>query len=86
MLRRTITKVSPMFGDLAGLPKLYLFAGTREIILPDARKYAELLDKARADYEYYEYTMQNHVFPLYPIKEGIEARKQIKDILLEYDN
>ncbi len=79
-------KVSPMFGDLTGLPKLYLFAGTREIILPDARKYAELLDKARADYEYYEYTMQNHVFPLYPIKEGIEARKQIKDILLEYDN
>lgn len=79
-------KVSPMFGDLSGLPKLYLIVGTREIILPDARKYVQLLEAAGADYEYYEYEMQNHVFPLYPIKEGIEARKQIRDILLEYDN
>ena len=79
-------KISPMFGGLTGLPKLYLIVGTREIILPDARKYVQLLAEAGADYEYYEYEMQNHVFPLYPIKEGIEARKQIRDILLEYDN
>lgn len=78
-------KVSPMFGDLHGLPKIYLIVGTREIILPDAQKYVRLLAAAGADYEYYEYEMQNHVFPLYPIKEGIEARKQIRDILLEYD-
>lgn len=78
-------KVSPMFGDLKGLPKLYLIVGTREIILPDARKYVQKLEAAGADYEYYEYEMQNHVFPLYPIKEGIEARKQIRDILLDYD-
>jgi acetyl esterase/lipase len=78
-------KVSPMFGDLSGLPKLYLIVGTREIILPDARKYVQLLAAAGADYEYYEYEMQNHVFPLYPIKEGIEARKQIGDILISYD-
>ena len=78
-------KISPMYGDLSGLPKLYLFVGTREIILPDARKYVQLLEAAGADYEYYEYAMQNHVFPLYPIKEGIEARKQIGNILLGYD-
>lgn len=78
-------KVSPMFGDLGGLPKLYLIVGTREIILPDARKYVELLEAAGADYEYFEYEMQNHVFPLYPIREGIEARKQIGEILIGYD-
>ena len=78
-------KVSPMYGELAGLPKLYLIVGTREIILPDARKYVQLLEAAGADYEYYEYEMQNHVFPLYPIKEGIEARKQIGEILISYD-
>ncbi|CAD2079532.1 putative esterase [Jeotgalicoccus coquinae] len=77
-------KVSPMLGDLNGLPKLYLIVGTREIILPDARKYVQLLETAGADYEYYEYEMQNHVFPLYPIKEGIEARKQIGEILISY--
>lgn len=78
-------KVSPMYGDLSGLPKVYLYVGTREIILPDARKYADLLEAAGADYEYYEYAMQNHVFPLYPIKEGIEARKEIQEILEELD-
>ncbi|CDZ98952.1 Putative acetyl-hydrolase LipR precursor [Jeotgalicoccus saudimassiliensis] len=78
-------KVSPMYGELAGLPKLYLIVGTREIILPDARKYVQLLEAAGADYEYYEYEMQNHVFPLYPIKEGIDARKQIGEILIGYD-
>lgn len=78
-------KISPMYGELDGLPKLYLFVGTREIILPDARRYVQLLEAAGADFEYYEYAMQNHVFPLYPIKEGIEARKQIGDILLSYD-
>lgn len=78
-------KISPMYGDLTGLPKLYLLVGTREIILPDARKYVQMLEAAGADYEYFEYQMQNHVFPLYPIKEGIEARKQIGEILLSYD-
>ena len=78
-------KVSPMFGELKDLPKLHLFIVTREIILPDARKYANMLEAAGADFEYYEYDMQNHVFPLYPIKEGIEARRQIVNILLELD-
>lgn len=78
-------KVSPMYGELTALPKVFLFVGTREICLPDSRKYVELLKAAGADYEYFEYPMMNHVFPLYPIKEGIEARKQIKDILVELD-
>lgn len=79
-------KVSPIHGALRGLPKLYLFVGEREICLPDARKFADLLEAAGAPYEYYEYPMMNHVFPLYPIREGATARRQIIEILesLEY--
>lgn len=78
-------KISPMYGDLTDLPKVFLFVGTREICLPDSRKYVEMLREAGADYEYFEYPMMNHVFPIYPIKEGIDARKQIKEILDSLD-
>lgn len=74
-------RLSPMYGDLTGLPKIALFAGTREICLPDARKFAAMLKEARADHVYYEYPWMNHIFPLYPIKEGHAARQQILALL-----
>lgn len=74
-------KVSPIYGELTGLPKLYLFVGEREICLPDARKFAGMLEAAGAPHEYYEYPMMNHIFTHYPIREGGEARRQIEEIL-----
>lgn len=74
-------KVSPIYGELQGLPKIYIFVGTREICLPDARKFVEKLKKAGAPHEYYEYPMMNHVFPQYPILEGAKARREIEQIL-----
>ncbi|GAB3059283.1 alpha/beta hydrolase fold domain-containing protein [Salinicoccus sesuvii] len=74
-------RLSPMYGDLKDLPKIAMFAGTREVCLPDARKFASLLKEARVDFVYYEYPWMNHIFPLYPIKEGREARQQILALL-----
>lgn len=74
-------KISPINGTLSGLPKLYIFVGEREICLPDARKFAGMLREAGADHEYYEYPMMNHVFPQYPIREGADARRRMKEIL-----
>src|SRR5690625_4531688 len=74
-------KVSPIHGELTALPKFYMFVGEREICLPDARKFARMLDAAGVENEYYEYPMMNHVFPQYPILEGAKARRQIKEIL-----
>lgn len=79
----TYYKVSPIHGELRGLPKIYMFVGTREICLPDARKFAGMLEEAGAPSEYFEYPMMNHVFPQYPIMEGAKARRQIEEILKE---
>ena len=37
-------RVSPLYGDLAGLPPVMLHAGEDEILLDDARRYADLWD------------------------------------------
>ncbi|MFD2830798.1 alpha/beta hydrolase fold domain-containing protein [Corticicoccus populi] len=74
-------KVSPIQGELKGLPKIYIFVGTREICLPDTRKFVSLLEEAEAPHEYHEYPMMNHVFPQYPILEGARARREIIEIL-----
>lgn len=74
-------KVSPIHGELKGLPKIYIFVGTREICLPDTRKFVSLLEEAEAPHEYHEYPMMNHVFPQYPILEGARARREIIEIL-----
>ncbi|MFC3418665.1 alpha/beta hydrolase fold domain-containing protein [Salinicoccus hispanicus] len=78
-------RLSPMYGGLTGLPKIGLFAGTREICLPDARKFAAMLKEAHAEHVYYEYPWMNHIFPLYPIKEGHAARQQIVKLLDEVE-
>lgn len=76
-------KVSPLYGDLKDLPKVYIFAGSREILVPDIRQYVDRLESECADFEYFEFEEQNHVFPLYPVKEGIEARRMIEHILAD---
>ena len=54
-----------------------IFVGTREILLPDIRFFKEKLQKFSNDVAYHEYVNQNHVFPIFPIEEGKEARSII---------
>ena len=73
--------LSPIYGELRGLAKITLFTGTRELILPDARKFHRLAREQNIDTNYYEYRGMNHVFPVYPIPEAKEARKMIVEII-----
>lgn len=74
-------KVSPAYGDMDGLPRISIFVGTREICLPDVRELYKRIKKINARYNYFEYPMMNHNFPLSPIKEGTKARARIAEIL-----
>ena len=38
--------LSPIFGDLSGLPPIDVFIGTKELLLPDARKLAQVVPGA----------------------------------------
>lgn len=65
--------VSPIYGDLAGLPKLTVFAGSREIFCADVQKLGEIAEERDLDIDVHIYTNQMHFFVGLPIPEGEEA-------------
>jgi acetyl esterase/lipase len=56
--------VSPLFGDLAGMPPLLLQAGSREMLRDDAVRFAAAAREARVDIECEVWPGMQHVFPL----------------------
>lgn len=64
-------RVSPLFGELDGLPPMAIFAGTHDILVIDARRLVERLEKAgMRGYTYHEYPRMMHVWMLFPIREA----------------
>jgi epsilon-lactone hydrolase len=58
--------VSPLFGDLAGLPPLLLQAGSREMLRDDSVRFAESARRAGADVELEVWHGMQHCFQLLP--------------------
>lgn len=54
--------LSPIFGDLAGMPPMDLFMGTAELFIADARKLKEKVIAAGGLVNVYEYPGAFHVF------------------------
>lgn len=66
--------LSPIFGDLAGLPPTLLFIGTAEILLPDCRKLKEKAEAAGVKIFYEEWPDMFHVWMAAPlIPQAAEA-------------
>jgi acetyl esterase/lipase len=55
--------ISPVYGDLAGLPPLMIFVGDSEILLDDARRLAERARAAGVAVELRVYPDMPHVWP-----------------------
>lgn len=73
--------VSPLFGDLAGLPPMAIFSGTSDILIVDGRRLAERLRAIGAAHEYHEYLDMFHVWMLLPVPEGRRALAQTADFI-----
>ena len=70
-------RLSPLFGALDGLPPTAIFAGTRDIVLVDARRLAARFnDAGKTDFEYHEYEGMFHVWMLMPFPESNRALAQ----------
>jgi acetyl esterase/lipase/quercetin dioxygenase-like cupin family protein len=54
---------SPLYGNLAGLPPIQLHVGTSEILLDDARRYAERARASGVDATVHVWEGMTHVFP-----------------------
>lgn len=75
-------RVSPLFGEVSGLPKTVLFVGTHEIFYPDVVKFYNKLKDNDIDAELNIGEGMNHVYVIYPIPEAKEALNHIVEIIL----
>lgn len=73
--------VSPIFGDVSGMPRTLIFLGTRELLYPDIEQFYENMVSAGCDVKLIVKKGMNHVYPVYPIPEAKEALEQIAEFV-----
>jgi acetyl esterase/lipase len=74
--------VSPIYGDLTGLPKISIFIGTHDILLADCQSLKEKLEKNKIVFNYFEYPKMLHDWVMYiPLRESKLSIKQIGELL-----
>jgi acetyl esterase/lipase len=75
--------ISPLFGDMQGLPPTDLYTGTWEIFYTDIVKTYEKMKAAGVDARLHVAEKMGHVYPLWPCPEGSKAHKEIANIILQ---
>jgi epsilon-lactone hydrolase len=75
--------VSPVYGDLAGLPPLAIFVGADEVLLDDSKRLAERARRAGVATELRVYPDMPHAWPLLSaiMPEGREALDEARTFL-----
>lgn len=69
--------VSPINGDLAGLPPTSIVIGTYDVFHADARRFRDLAAAAGVAVDLVEGPAQLHDYPLLPTPEGRQAREDL---------
>lgn len=73
--------ISPLYGDMNGLPPTDLFTGTWEIFYTDIVKTHKKMKAAGVDARLHVAEKMGHVYPLWPCPEGSKARDEIAEII-----
>lgn len=69
--------VSPLYGDLSGLPPMLVFIAEKDLLCHDARKFVDMAKQEGREVEVVEGEGLIHVWPVMPFYEGGVARKQM---------
>lgn len=77
--------VSPMFGNMKGLPEADIFAGTWEVLMDDCISVEQSLNAAGVSAHIHLGNKMGHVYPLYPIPEAKPAVTEIVNIVKSLD-
>jgi acetyl esterase/lipase len=72
--------VSPIGGDLRGLPPLAVFTGTHDILDCDSQRLAELAREAGITVDLREVRGAPHAFAVLPTRQGAAARRRIVEV------
>ncbi|GBG94265.1 hypothetical protein LFYK43_07240 [Ligilactobacillus salitolerans] len=73
--------VSPLYGDSAALPPIYVFTGDHDILNADAVKFQQMANKKGWNVTTFYYHAMSHVFSLFPTPEGLDSLKRIVRII-----
>ena len=69
----TRPELSPLYGDLTGLPPTLMFCGTLDTLFPQCRELAERAHEQGWDLTYVEEPDLLHVYPILPLPEAKAA-------------
>lgn len=72
-----LPRLSPVYGELATLPPMDLYIGTRDVLLPDTRRLYQLVTEVGGEASIFEEEGAFHIHPLVPVPEGGDARARI---------
>lgn len=70
-------EVSPLHGDMSGLPPTVVLCGTRDLLLPQVRALVDRLRAAGVGTTYREQPGLLHVYPVLPVPEAGPARREL---------
>jgi len=73
--------ISPLYGDMQGLPPTDIYAGTWETLYTDNVTAYNKMKDAGVDVRLHVKEKMGHVYPLWPCPEGNAARKEIAEII-----
>ena len=73
--------ISPLYGDMQGLPPTDIYAGTWETFYTDNVTAYKKMKDAGVDVRFHVKEKMGHVYPLWPCPEGKAARKEIAEII-----
>ena len=73
--------ISPLYGDMEGLPPTDLYTGTWEVFYTDVCKTYDKMKAAGVDAHLHVAQKMGHVYPLWPSHEGRKARREIAEII-----
>jgi acetyl esterase/lipase len=73
--------LSPLYGSLKGLGKIFVFAGSNEILVADTRKLKSLAAMQQVDITYYEYPDMFHAWMLLNLPESKKTKQQLAALI-----
>ena len=74
-------QVSPLYGEMGGLPPVTIWCGTRELLYPDIMLLSQKLKAAGVETDLRVARGLNHDYPLMPIPEGKRALSEVVKIV-----
>lgn len=74
-------KVSPLFGEVNMFKDVYIFVGTKDMLLSDSSRFYDKLQKNNISSTLVVKKNLNHDYPIYPSREGKQARDEIARII-----